>query len=87
MLWDYLKNTLKTVGADAVFCHETPCYRIDAGLIKCDYSENLTDMLRELESDIITFRKTLKENEWGLTNVIDDMLEACGKYQYRATQK
>ena len=50
-------------------------------------SENLTDMLRELEGDIISFRKTLKENEWGLTNVLDDMLEACGKYQYRATQK
>ena len=50
-------------------------------------SENLTDMLRELESDINSFRKTLKENEWGLTNVLDDMLEACGKYQYRATQK
>ena len=32
-----LKNTLKTVGADAVFCHETPCYRIDTSLIKCDY--------------------------------------------------
>ena len=50
-------------------------------------SENLTDMLIELESDIISFRKTLKENEWGLTNVLDDMLESCGKYQYRATQK
>ena len=32
-----LKNTLKTVGADSVFCHETPCYRIDASLLKCDY--------------------------------------------------
>jgi two-component SAPR family response regulator len=32
-----LKNTLKTVGADAVFRHETPCYRIDTSLIKCDY--------------------------------------------------
>ena len=32
-----LKNTLKTVGADAVFCHETPFYRIDTNLIKCDY--------------------------------------------------
>jgi two-component SAPR family response regulator len=32
-----LKNTLKTVGADAVFCHETPCYRVDASLLKCDY--------------------------------------------------
>ena len=32
-----LKNTLKTVGAENVFCHETPCYRVDTGLIKCDY--------------------------------------------------
>ena len=32
-----LKNTLKTVGADAVFCHETPFYRIDSTLLKCDY--------------------------------------------------
>jgi hypothetical protein len=32
-----LKNTLKAVGADAVFCHETPFYRIDTSLIKCDY--------------------------------------------------
>ena len=32
-----LKNTLKTVGAESVLCHETPCYRVDTGLIKCDY--------------------------------------------------
>ena len=32
-----LKNTLKTVGADAVFCHESPFYRVDTSLIKCDY--------------------------------------------------
>ena len=32
-----LKNTLKAVGADAVFCHETPCYRVDVSLLKCDY--------------------------------------------------
>ena len=32
-----LKNTLKTVGAESVLCHETPCYRIDTNLIKCDY--------------------------------------------------
>jgi two-component SAPR family response regulator len=32
-----LKNTLKEVGADAVFCHETPFYRLDTSLIKCDY--------------------------------------------------
>ena len=32
-----LKNTLKAVGADAVLCHETPCYRVDVSLLKCDY--------------------------------------------------
>ena len=32
-----LKNALKNVGAERVLCHETPCYRIDTTLIKCDY--------------------------------------------------
>lgn len=50
-------------------------------------SEELIPMLKELEQEIIDFRKTLKETEWGLTNVLDDMLESCGKYKYRATQK
>jgi DNA-binding ferritin-like protein len=50
-------------------------------------SKDLNEMLKELENDIYSFRKTLKSNEFGLTNVIDDMLEFCGKYKYRATQK
>lgn len=50
-------------------------------------AESLMPMLIELEDDIRVFRKTLKENEWGLTNVLDDMLESCGKYKYRSTQK
>ena len=32
-----LKNTLKTVGAENVLCHDTPYYRIDTSLLKCDY--------------------------------------------------
>jgi two-component SAPR family response regulator len=32
-----LKTTLKTVGAESVLCHETPCYRVDTSLIKSDY--------------------------------------------------
>ena len=32
-----LKNTLKTVGAEEVLCHETPCYRVDTKLLRCDY--------------------------------------------------
>ena len=37
-----LKNTLKSVGAEEVLRHETPCYRIDTSLIKCDYVGYLT---------------------------------------------
>ena len=32
-----LKNTLKSVGAENVLRHETPCYRVDTALIQCDY--------------------------------------------------
>ena len=32
-----LKNALKTVGAENVLCHDTPYYRIDVNLLKCDY--------------------------------------------------
>ena len=32
-----LKTSLKAVGAEDVLCHETPCYRVDKKLIKCDY--------------------------------------------------
>jgi two-component SAPR family response regulator len=32
-----LKNTLKTVGAESVLCHEIPCYRVNTHLLKCDY--------------------------------------------------
>ncbi len=32
-----LKNTLRTVGAEGVLRHDTPYYRIDTSLVKCDY--------------------------------------------------
>ena len=32
-----LKNTLKSAGAEEVFCHETLFYRVDPALFKCDY--------------------------------------------------
>ncbi len=32
-----LKNTLKSVDAEEVLCHETPYYRIDKSRLKCDY--------------------------------------------------
>ena len=37
-----LKSTLKSVGAGDIFRHETPYYRIDTKLIKCDYLSFLT---------------------------------------------
>ena len=36
-----LKNTLKAVGSEDVLCHETPFYRVDTDLIKCDYTSYL----------------------------------------------
>lgn len=32
-----LRNTLKMIGAEDIFCHETPYYRINTDLLKCDY--------------------------------------------------
>jgi two-component SAPR family response regulator len=36
-----LRNTLKSVGAESVLCHETLCYRVDTNLVKCDYFSHL----------------------------------------------
>ena len=49
-----LKNTLKSVGADAVLCHETPCYRVDTGLIKCDYISYLETGKPEFHGEYMT---------------------------------
>ena len=49
-----LKNTLKTVGAEAVLCHETPCYRIDTSLIKCDYISYLEIGKPEFHGEYMT---------------------------------
>ena len=49
-----LKNTLKTVGAESVLCHETPCYRIDTNLIKCDYVSYLETGKPEFHGEYMT---------------------------------
>ena len=49
-----LKNTLKTVGAEKVLCHETPCYRIDTSLIKCDYISYLETGKPEFHGEYMT---------------------------------
>ena len=49
-----LKNTLKAVGAEQVLCHETPCYRIDTSLIKCDYVSYLETGKPEFHGEYMT---------------------------------
>ena len=51
-------------------------------------SESLIPMLKEMEKEVITMKKSLDDGkEAGLINVLDDLLESCNKYKYRATQK
>ena len=49
-----LKNTLKAVGAESVLCHETPCYRVNTGLIKCDYLTYLETGKPEFHGEYMT---------------------------------
>ena len=49
-----LKNTLKSVGAEGVLCHETPCYRVDTKLIKCDYISYLENGKPEFYGEYMT---------------------------------
>ena len=49
-----LKNTLKAVGAEDVLCHETPFYRIDTTLIKCDYVSYLETGKPEFRGEYMT---------------------------------
>ena len=49
-----LKNTLKSVGAESVLCHEIPCYRVDTGLIKCDYISYLKTGKPEFRGEYMT---------------------------------
>ena len=49
-----LKNTLKTVGAENVLRHETPCYRIDTSLIQCDYYSYLETGKPEFHGEYMT---------------------------------
>ena len=49
-----LKNTLKTVGAESVLRHETPCYRVDTSLIQCDYISYLETGKPEFRGEYMT---------------------------------
>jgi DNA-binding ferritin-like protein len=52
------------------------------------HSTSLIPMLKELENEILDLKKSLTSSkDDGLINILDEMLENCGKYKYRATQK
>ena len=51
-------------------------------------AENLFDMLKELEDDVMKMKKKLTGPEnGGLFNILDDIQECCNKYKYRSKQK
>ena len=49
-----LKNTLKLVGAESVLSHETPYYRINPDLLKCDYFSYLEMGKPEFHGEYMT---------------------------------
>lgn len=51
------------------------------------HSTSLIPMLKELETEIYELKEALtNKRDAGLINILDDMLENCNKYKYRATQ-
>ena len=52
------------------------------------HSTSLIPMLKELETEVLELKESLTSSkDDGLMNILDEMLENCGKYKYRASQK
>ena len=49
-----LKNTLRTLGAEEVLRHETPCYRVDPKLLRCDYLSYVESGKPEFHGEYMT---------------------------------
>ena len=49
-----LKNTLKMIRAEHVLRHDTPYYRIDTNLVKCDYLSFLETGRPEFRGEYMT---------------------------------
>ena len=49
-----LKNTLRSVGAEAVLCHEILSYRVNTSLLKCDYISYLESGKPEFHGEYMT---------------------------------
>ena len=64
-----LRNTLKTIRAEDVLKHDTPYYRIDTGLVKCDYLSFLETGKPEFHGEYMT------QYSWAE--------ETCGMLQFK----
>ena len=53
-LFEYGKKRIAQVGAENVLCHETPYYRVDTTLIKCDYITYLETGKPEFRGEYMT---------------------------------
>jgi DNA-binding ferritin-like protein len=52
------------------------------------HSTSLIQMLKELETEILEMEESLtNKKDAGLINILDEMIEKCNKYKYRASQK
>lgn len=52
------------------------------------HSTSLIPMLKELETEILEMEESLtNKKDAGLINILDEMIENCNKYKYRASQK
>ena len=52
------------------------------------HATSLLPMLKELEDETIKMEDKLQaKTERGLINILDELLENCNKFKYRATQK
>ena len=49
-----LKNTLKTIRAEDIFKHDTPYYRVDTNLVRCDYLSFLETGKPEFHGEYMT---------------------------------
>jgi two-component SAPR family response regulator len=59
-----LKKTLRTVQAEDVLKHETPHYRIDTNLVKCDYLSFLETGKPEFHGEYMAQYSWAEETCW-----------------------
>jgi len=74
--------------AEACMGYDGKKFRIHDLLPMLPNSTELLPMLKELEEDTLKVREKAEGyKEYGVVNIIDDILTLANKYKYRSTQK